>query len=275
MTIDKLNYETVDRDESAKDKHAVASQNAFRSVVLKAESMGMRVNTAKTQLLVVSDALSFEPRAHISDCNGKTITSGTTMKILGFHMNGRPTVAAHVKALRKRFRQKYWVLFNLKRHGFTTEELCKVYQTIICPVADYCSPVYHAMLTDEQDEILERCQAHTLRCILGKDITYAKMREIAGVSTLRQRRVELTDKLAQRCLKNPRFASWFPIKTVARSTRRRPALQSTRRRLPDVRGSATCLSTICGGDLMERKGRRMGRDIEKEDCSLTDMDAFN
>ena len=54
------------------------------------------------------------------------------------------------------------------------------------------------MLTDEQDEVLESCQAHALRCIFGKDVPYAKMREKAGVTTLRQRRIELTDKFAQK-----------------------------------------------------------------------------
>ena len=98
-------------------------------------------------------------------------------------------------------------------------ELCKVYKTIIRPVADYCSVVYHSMLSDEQDELLDRCQAHALRCIFGKDISYEKMRERAGITTLRQRRVELCDKFARKCLKNPRFSGWFPRKDTRRSGR--------------------------------------------------------
>ena len=213
MTIEKLNFETAPLISGKKIKHAAASQNVFRAVVSKAESIGMKVNTDKTQLLVISDALTYDPAACIKDSQDNQISSSKGIKVLGFHMSDRPNVAAHVEALRKQFRQKYWVLFHLRRHDFTTEELCKVYRNIIRPVADYCSPVYHSMLTDEQDEILERCQAHALRCILGKAITYARMREIAGVTTLRQRRVELTDKFTQKCLKNPRFSSWFPIKT--------------------------------------------------------------
>ena len=156
MTIDKINFETVQPIGGSKVKHAVASQNVFRAVIRRAEDMGMKVNTAKTQLLVVSDALSFKPKAVIVDREGQEIHSGDSIKVLGFHMNGKPTVAAHVEALRKRFRQKYWVLFNLKKNGFTKQELCKVYRNIIRPVADYCCPVYHSMMTDEQDEALER-----------------------------------------------------------------------------------------------------------------------
>ena len=75
------------------------------------------------------------------------------------------------------------------------------------------------MLTDEQDELLDRCQAHALRCIFGKDMSYEKMRELAGVTTLRQRREELCDKFAAKCLKNPRFAPWFPRRDTWRSGR--------------------------------------------------------
>ena len=125
-----------------------------------------------------------------------------------------------MEALRKRLRSRYWILFHLKNYGFSQQDLCKVYRNIIRPVADYCSVVYHAMLTDEQDEILDRCQAHALRCIFGKDMTYEEMREKAGVTTLRQRRIELTDKFAQKCLKNPRFAKWFPLREGLRASRR-------------------------------------------------------
>ena len=63
-------------------------------------------------------------------------------------------------------------------------------------VFDHCSVVYHSLLTDAQDEMLDRCQAHTLRYIFGKDMSYKKMREKAGVCTLRERRQDLCDKFA-------------------------------------------------------------------------------
>ena len=63
---------------------------------------------------------------------------------------------AHVMALQKRFRRLYWTLFHLKWAGFSEKELCKVYRTVILPVADYCQVVYHPMITDEQDQQIER-----------------------------------------------------------------------------------------------------------------------
>ena len=139
--------------------------------------------------MVVSDALNFDPVATITDARGDKIGSTTNMKILEFHISDRPSVSAHVDAVRKRFCQRYWVLFHLRRFGFTQDELCKVYSNVIRPVADYCCVVYNSMMTNEQDELLDRCQAHALRCIFGKDMSYQKMRELAKVTTLKQRRI--------------------------------------------------------------------------------------
>ena len=74
----------------------------------------------------------------------------------------------------------------------------------------------------EQDEELDRLQAHALRYIFGKDMSYKKMRDRAGVTTLRERRVELCDKFASKCLKSDRFRHWFPRRVPQRVTRVRP-----------------------------------------------------
>ena len=83
------------------------------------------------------------------------------------------------------------------------------------------------MLTDEQDELVERCQAHALRCIYGMGVSYSEMRRRAQVTTLRQRRVEQCDKFAKACLANPRFAGWFPLRTGRSSARRTEKYQET------------------------------------------------
>ena len=80
--------------------------------------------------------------------------------------------------------------------------------------------VYHSLLTDEQDGMLDQCQAHALRCIYGKGVSYQKMREMAGVKTLRQRRIDACDRFAAKCLKDPRFSGWFLHKGGTRASSR-------------------------------------------------------
>ena len=45
-----------------KTEQAFKSQNSFRTITRRAEDKGMVVNTDKTQLIVISDSLSYTPR---------------------------------------------------------------------------------------------------------------------------------------------------------------------------------------------------------------------
>ena len=63
-------------------------------------------------------------------------------------------------------------------------------------------------------------QAQALKSIFGYGVPYAIMRERAGISTHRERRIELVDKFARKALDNPRFAGWFPVRRAGRVGRR-------------------------------------------------------
>ena len=52
-----INFENAELVGNKKFKHAVASQNVFCMIVRNAERKGMRVNTAKTGMICVSDSL--------------------------------------------------------------------------------------------------------------------------------------------------------------------------------------------------------------------------
>ena len=84
---------------------------------------------------------------------------------------------------------------------------------------DYCAPAYHSLLTDEEDEHLERLQSTALKFIYGPGLSAGKMRQRAGIETLRTRRIELSDKFAAKAISNPRCSHWFPLRVAARDTR--------------------------------------------------------
>ena len=147
----------------------------------------MRVNGDKTAMVNLSGAQSYDARAFIRTAEGGEVRSERSMKVLGFHFGQTPTVHEHVAVLCKRVRRKFWVLYHLRRAGFSDDELAKVYRICIRPVLDYCQVVYHPLLTDEQDQAVEGLQASALRCIYGHHTSYARMRELAGVELLRDR----------------------------------------------------------------------------------------
>ena len=179
----------------------------------------MKVNTDKTNLLCISDSLSFKAVAHIFSMEGTRLTSSDSLKLLGFRFGPRPNCNLHVKSIRKSFRGRYWLLIHMRQHYYTEDELVKAYKSLVRPIAEYCSVVFHSMLTDKQDEDIERLQATALRYIYGYGIPYADMRRMADLKTLRQRRIEAADKFALGCVNSDRFRRWFPENISTRRSR--------------------------------------------------------
>ena len=212
----------------SKIKQALPSQNAFRSITTNAEKIGMVVNNNKTVLLCISDALNYKPSTYIIDNSGNRIDCVDKMKILGFTFSSKPTVTAHVETIAKRMRQKYWSLRHLRGVGFNSQELVEVYKSVLLPIADYCAPAYHSLMTDLHDQLLEQAQTGALRAIFGYGPSARSLRQQAGIETLRARRVALTDKFAEKCVSNPRFCHWFPLKTGRVSSRTGEKYQETR-----------------------------------------------
>ena len=120
--------------------------------------------------------MSYTAQGSLKDADGREMVSGGSLKVLGFHLDSRPTCHAHVEALRRRMRDVTWVLRHLKQAGFREAELAQVYKTIIRPVLDYCAVVYHPMLTNEQDQVVERLQAQALKNIYGYRMPYATVK---------------------------------------------------------------------------------------------------
>ena len=137
-------------------KHDLLTQNMFRRVVGRASQTGMVVNSKKTKVLCMSEAMSYVARSFFLDSDSERIESGRSMKILGFHFDTRPSCHAHIDTLRRRMRETTWVLRHLKNSGFKEQELVRVYKTVIRPILDYCCMIYHPMMNDEQDQVIER-----------------------------------------------------------------------------------------------------------------------
>ena len=211
---DRVNFENAERfvrdGVMRRTKHVVGTQNVFRHIVRRAENKGMKVNTSKTTSLCISDAQNFVPETYFFDADGIRIASTDKLKMLGWHFSSKPTVDAYIAVLKRRFRERYWMLRHLKHNGFSQDDLVKVYTTMVRPVADYMMEIYHSMMTDIQDQEVERLQTHALKCIFGARLSARRMRELADLTTLRQRRIEAVDKFAARCAESDRFCSWFP-----------------------------------------------------------------
>ena len=123
MLVVKMNMETAHLvrggNHAIKSKHDLPTQNLFRREVERATRKEMVVNSGKTRLLCISDVQMYKAVGYIEDADGNRLESGSAMKVLGFHFDSRPTCHAHVEALRKRMRERTWILRHLGKAGFS------------------------------------------------------------------------------------------------------------------------------------------------------------
>ena len=129
------------------------------------------------------------------------------------------------------------MIIHLRSLGFTQPELVRLYKTVVRPVAEYCAVVFHSQLTDEQDTMLERLQNHALKLIYGPGISASRMRLLADIPTLRERRISLCDKFSAKAAVSARFCRWFPLRGGRRPTRGALKYEETFARCDRLRNS--------------------------------------
>ena len=83
---------------------------------------------------------------------------------------------------------------------------------MIMPVAEYCSSVYHSLITEADGHELERVQMQALKGIYSWNISYSKLLELSGLDKLSVRQEEAFMKLAIKMSESNRYAHWFPLR---------------------------------------------------------------
>ena len=177
---------------------AIKSQSLFNTIEFNAAQRGMIVNNNKTKMMCISAARTYVPASYIITTSGERIDTDKTMKILGFHFDTTPTVKYHLKLLHRRFKSRVWALRHLKINGFKQNELVRVYKMMIRPVAEYCSSVFHSMITQSDSLELERIQMQALKRIYGWRLSYSTLLEKSGVERLDERRKNRFLELAKK-----------------------------------------------------------------------------
>ena len=136
-------------------KHAIQSQNVFRHLVRNALKIGMKVNSDKTSMICISDSLAYAADAYMEDEDGVRIGCQPTLKALGVRFSCRPDKSEQVRWIQKSMRSRLWVLRNLKKSGFTVEELLTVYKSMLRPVAEYACTVFHPRSLTSRTRLLK------------------------------------------------------------------------------------------------------------------------
>ena len=212
--IEKVNQytaiSTISETKTILLPHARKSQANFERIKSRAEEVGMKVNSSKTQMLCISSNINYNVTSYIRT-GGEEIRSTEELKILGFWFSNKPNVSLHVQKMAKKFRSRLWSLRHLKQSGMTPGDLLFVYTTVLRPVLDFAVPTYHPLLSIGQSQCLEKLQQKALYIVYGHHLSYDEALAVSNLTTLQERRDTLTLNFAQSTQKNPRYTDgWFP-----------------------------------------------------------------
>lgn len=86
----------------------------------------MRINQAKTQLLIISPPNGCNTTAHFNTEEGARISSVSRLRLVGFTFSDEPDAGAYIKLIAEQYKKK-WMLYHLKDSGFRGEQLYWLY----------------------------------------------------------------------------------------------------------------------------------------------------
>ena len=149
----------------------------------------MVVNCDKTKEMVIG------PPRLTRDIPPLTLPGGHiervhTVKLLGIHFNNNFSWSSHVEALVSKATQRIYFLKQLKRAGLSTSQLIHFYISVIRPVLEYSSPVWHHLLNNSETDHLESIQKRAIRIIYPYcyPMPYTSMLLVADLQSLATRR---------------------------------------------------------------------------------------
>ena len=137
-----------------------------------AQSINMKVNEKKTQILCIHANNNNHVSSHIETSNNGRISSSKTLKILGFTFSSEPNANEHVTGVINKLYSKLWTLRFLKKGGMSKADLLHVYKQILRPSAEYSHVIYHPLIPEYISDRLEMVQKQAIKIIYGHDINY-------------------------------------------------------------------------------------------------------
>ena len=151
----------------------------------------MNINFKKTKEIILG-TLGKNPPPLLT-MNKSQIDRVTSFKLLGLVISSTLKWDDHVASICSKTASRLHFLKILRRACINQSDAICFYTTVIRPILEYACPVWHSMLTKKLTSAIESQQIRAMRIIFG-DIRYEEALELAGISTLQDRRENLTRK---------------------------------------------------------------------------------
>lgn len=127
--------------------------------------------------------------------NGKTLEVVHEFKLLGLIITDNLKWNTHISYTIKKANRRIYFIVQLKRAKVGATELIQFYCTCIRPILEYAAPVYHNSLPEYLHKSLEKVKKRVMSIIFGYDTPYIVALEKANITTLKDRREQITTNL--------------------------------------------------------------------------------
>ena len=142
--------------------------------------------------------------------NGSSIATVDEAKLLGVTISNDMSWCTHIADMVSRGSRALYMLYIMKKFRPPQEQMVKVYTTYIRPLLEYCAPVFHASLTAQQAQQLERVQKRALKIIAGYDNSYREILLQLNLETLADRRQMMCLRLGKQMLNSNAHRDLLP-----------------------------------------------------------------
>ena len=128
---------------------------------------------------------------------------------------------SNTKHLVTRAYQRMIILRNLYEFNVPIADMLKIYILFIRSVVEQSCVVWASSITADEVQSLERTQKCALRIIYRENyISYCNALRLLQLSTLSERRSQLSYTFALRCTQNEKTMDMFPLNSFTKNTRK-------------------------------------------------------
>ena len=185
-------------------------QDEIDSVVILSKQRKMLLNPIKTKAMLLNPhrIYDFSPRLTAGD--GQEIEVVEEHKILGNIIRSDMKTISNTEYICKRAYKKMWLLRRLKSMGCPVPELLDVLRQQVISICEGSVPFWGPMITKSESNMLERCLKTGLHIIYQEQyITFDQVLKLAGMRSLKLRRLELISRFSKSAFKNEKYKNWF------------------------------------------------------------------
>jgi len=162
------------------------------SLLIWTADNNMQLNTSKTKEMILG---RIDPTSIPSPSTPTgPIQRVTTFKLLGVHLDASLSWATHINTIISKASKRLYFLKQRRRAGVPPQQLLHFYMTVIRPVLEYASPVWHYSITRAQSQHLESIKKRAVHIIFSftRGMPYPNVLFVAKLNSLKDRQDKLS-----------------------------------------------------------------------------------